>query len=248
MYSDPSRRSRFIIGLIGDSVFYDNDKIVYPPFNLIRILTYLVINGQDRPVSRRQIGRMIWSDNPSEQIDADFRQTLVRIKRFQDDHDIRLLSADATTVWLNRGLNVYIDLMELIRLMANPEPKSWVRICEIYSGDLLGSHRPAGEEFEGWLERQRQTIRSGFINSLSLAILPTSDSTRIERQLCASRLLMEDPYHEGAYRALMQAAASYGEQSLTRRLYEQCRTVLLKELGVTPSAETITYYNSLMNG
>ena len=84
--------------MIGDSVFSADSKIVHPPPNLLPILTILVLTGQERPVSRRPIDDLIWSENTPDQINADFRQTLVRIMRFQDEHEIQLLAANTSTL------------------------------------------------------------------------------------------------------------------------------------------------------
>jgi len=246
VYSRLKGTTRIVVKLLGEGYVFNSGTIVYPPFNFFRILTFMLVNGQDRPVSRRNLGNLIWSDSPSEQVNADFRQTLARINRFQKEHDFKLLAADATAIWLNRGQDVYIDLMEFYRLMANPGPKSWLRLCEVYRGDLLGIHRSAGEEFEEWLEHERQLARSGFVSAMSQALMPGSGLTNPERQVVASRLLREDPYNEGAYRALMYVAAGSGDQSLIRRLFDACTAILHKELGVTPTAETVNYYKLLM--
>lgn len=247
MYQAAEKNARIAIRLLGDSNVYTSGQVVYPTFHLLRILAYLILEGRERPVSRRRIANLIWSDNASEQVNADIRQAVARIRRFQEEHNFRLLASDMNMVWLNPEPSVYTDLMEFRELIANPGPKSWIRLCEIYGGDLLGSHRPAGEGFEEWLDHQRTKLRFEYISAMSQAVLPTSQLTHQERHFCATRLLVEDPYHEGAHRTLMYEAALNGDFSFLQHLFEECSNVLRQELGVSPTEETVSFYKSLMS-
>lgn len=247
MYLITEKTAQISIRVLGESQVHSANQLVTPPFNFLRILTYLIIEGRGRPVARRRFANLIWSDNPSEQANADIRQAVARIRRFQEENKFQLLSADSLMAWINPGQNVYVDLSEFLDLIANSGPQTWLRLCEIYNGDLLGSHRPAGEGFEEWLDHHRTALRYNFINAIAQAVLPTSSMTHKERSFCASRLLSEDPYHEGAHRALMYEAAMSGDFSFLRHLFLMCTNLLRLELGVTPTQETVTFYNSLMS-
>lgn len=235
------------IRLLGDSNVFSSGKIVYPTIHFLRILAYLIIEGRGQPISRRRIANLIWSEGGSEQVSADVRQAVARIRRFQQEHNFQLLTSDANMVWLTRQDGVYTDLIEFRDLIATPGPKAWVRLCEIYSGDLLGAHKPAGQGFEEWLDHHRTALRFDFINAISQAVLPTSLLTHQERHFCATRLLEEDPFHEGAHRALMYEAALNGDFTLLRHVFDQCSSLLNRELGVNPTAETVAFYKSLMS-
>lgn len=235
------------IRLLGDCNVFCSGKIVYPTFHFLRILAYLVIEGRGQPISRRRIANLIWSEGASEQVSADVRQAVARIRRFQQDNDFQLLTSDANMVWLTREDHVYTDLIEFRDLIATPGPKAWVRLCEIYGGDLLGGHKPAGQGFEEWLDHHRTALRFDFINAISQAVLPTSLLTHQERHFCATRLLDQDHFHEGAHRALMYEAALNGDYTLLRHVYEECRDLLNRELGVNPTAETVAFYKSLLS-
>lgn len=235
------------IRLLGDCNVSSAGNIVYPTFHFLRILAYLIIEGRGQPISRRRIANLIWSDNASEQVNADIRQAVARIRRFQQQHGFELLMSDANMFWLNTVDPVYTDLAEFRDLIEHPSPKAWVRLCEVYGGDLLGGHRPAGQGFEEWLDHHRTALRFDFINAISQAVLPTSLLTHQERHFCASRLLDEDPFHEGAHRALMYEAALNGDFTLLRHVFEECSSVLRRELGVNPTAETMNFYRSLMS-
>jgi DNA-binding SARP family transcriptional activator len=55
-----------------------------------------------------------------------------------------------------------------------------------------------------------------------------------------------EPYRESAYQLLMRAHAAAGDRADALRAYEQCRRLLLAELGVGPSPETEAVYHALL--
>jgi DNA-binding SARP family transcriptional activator len=231
----------------GDCHVSAGGRLINPPVNFLRILVYVLLDGRGKPVMRRRVGDLIWSDGGSEQASADIRQSLVRIRRFQDENDLHLLATDPTMAWVTLSEHVYFDLAEFVELAANPTPRAWVRMCEIYNGELLGSLRAAGEGFEEWLSYKRSALRYDFVSAISRAVLPDSPLTAHHRQFCAKRLLQVDPYHEGAHRALMYDAAANGQFSSLRLLYEECVRRLRNELGVDPDEETVRLYQRLIN-
>lgn len=246
MYTAESRNAAVSILTFGDCQVSSCGRLINPPFNFLRILTFVLLEGRGKAVLRRHVGDLIWSDSGPEQASADVRQAVARIRRFQKENGIQLLVTDARMAWLNLDGRIFIDLAEFVQLTANPTPRAWVRMCDIYNGDLLASLPPAGEGFEEWLTYQRSALRHDFISAISRAVLPESPLAPLERRLCASRLLQVDPYHEGAYRALMYDAATNGASSL-RQLFEECARKLRNDLGADPDDETIRLYHRLMH-
>jgi DNA-binding SARP family transcriptional activator len=242
-----SEANKIRILTFGDCHVLQSGRLITPPHNFLRIAAYVLLEGRGKPVLRRRIGDLIWSDNGSEQASADTRQAVSRIRRFQDDNDFRLLVTDPQMIWLNLDQSVYFDLADFVKLAATPGPKSWMRMCEIYDGDLLASLRAAGEGYEEWLSYQRTAMRHLFVSAISQAVLPDSPLSPHDRHLCASRLLQVDPYHEGAHRALMYDAAANGQFSFLRQIYEDCTRKLRSELGVDPDDETTRLYHRLLD-
>ena len=54
------------------------------------------------------------------------------------------------------------------------------------------------------------------------------------------------PFRESAHRRLMRAHAAAGDRAEALRVYEECRTLLRDELGVSPSAQTQALYAELL--
>ncbi|WP_127753270.1 BTAD domain-containing putative transcriptional regulator [Devosia sp. 1566] len=233
------------IFVFGDYHVRSSGKLATPPLNLLRVLVYVLLEGRGNPVSRGRIRDLIWSDNGSERANADIRQNMGRIRKFQQDYDFELLSADTQTVWLNPGQNIYIDLAEFLDLAASPSPKGCLRMCEIYHAELLVSPGSAGSGFEEWLALQRAALFGDFNKALSQALQDETGLTPQERRYCASRLLRLDPCHEGAHRSLMSDAAAKGQFSLVKQLYNACSKQLHDELGVGPDDATVRLYQEL---
>ena len=60
------------------------------------------------------------------------------------------------------------------------------------------------------------------------------------------RLLLLEPEREGWHRDLMRAYAAAGERALALRQFHACRTLLRREQGVEPDAETRALYAALL--
>jgi DNA-binding SARP family transcriptional activator len=220
-------------------------RIINPPHYLLRILVYVLLEAQGKPVLRKRIRDLIWSENPSDKASSDIRQAVARLRKYQENNDFEVLSADAERVWVNVDPNIYIDLAEFMDLLANPQPKSCVRMCEIYHGELLDLPGNAGKGFEEWLAYRRTTLLRDFSMAVSRALEAPPALTPHERHFCASRLLQIDPCHEVAHRALMYDAAAKGQFSLVKQLFNAYSKQLHEELGVGPDHETVRLYQAL---
>lgn len=63
----------------------------------------------------------------------------------------------------------------------------------------------------------------------------------------AESAIAADPYSERAYRALMRAFAGLGETDSALRVFNDVRTVLAEELGVTPSRQTTALQMNILS-
>ena len=243
---DPTAKKLSVLTL-GDSYVSYSGRSVHHPANFLRIVTYLLLEGRGRAVLRRRIRDLIWSDSSSEHASADSRQTVARIRRLQEQYNFELVTIEPDMAWLNLNADVYFDLADFVQLLAEPKPTDWIRMCEIYNGDLLASLPTVGEGFEEWLAYQRSAIRYDFITTIAKAVLPDSELSSRDRYYCATRLLQVDPYHEGAHRALMHDAAANGQFSVLRQLFEECTRRLRTELNVAPDEETVLLYRRLIS-
>jgi DNA-binding SARP family transcriptional activator len=240
--------SRVSLQLLGECrVSIGDRQLSSIPFGFFHIAAYVLLEGKGQTVARRRIAQLLWSESRSAQANADIRQTIARIRRFQAEHRLHLIGADASVLWVTEDNDARSDLAELLAELNNPEGPSAVRLCELYGGNLLDTAGAGGDGFEEWLSFQRAHLHRAVADIVSRAISPAGDLTSRQRDFCARRLLMLDPCHEGAYRALMRGAAESGHISMVHSLFEDCTRRLSEDLGVGPEAETLRLFQQLTN-
>ncbi|HEX4781108.1 MAG TPA: bacterial transcriptional activator domain-containing protein, partial [Usitatibacter sp.] len=62
----------------------------------------------------------------------------------------------------------------------------------------------------------------------------------------ARELVEMQPYRETGYQLLMRAHAAAGNRAEALRVYERCRALLTRELGVAPSQETQAVHREVL--
>lgn len=103
------------------------------------------------------------------------------------------------------------------------------------------------DESGRWVEQRRAKLASILVRALecrtrvylwngeqSLAVEAARDAVALE------------PFRETAWQLLMRAHASGGNTAEALRVYEQCRTLIADELGVSPSPQTRAVHTELL--
>ena len=95
--------------------------------------------------------------------------------------------------------------------------------------------------------REREQLRQEFAAALSdLVALRERQGDYAGALRPAQRLLQTDPLNEAAYIQLMRLHAKLGDRAAVQRLYQNCVTVLERELDVEPSPATQQAYQEFM--
>ena len=100
----------------------------------------------------------------------------------------------------------------------------------LYTGELLPEAR-----YEDWAQARREVLRSRCVELL-------------RRSGDWDRLVEVDPTDEPAYRELMRRELAAGSRPAAIRWYGRLRSVLRRELGIPPSAETRAIYDECVAG
>jgi DNA-binding SARP family transcriptional activator len=103
----------------------------------------------------------------------------------------------------------------------------------------------AGVDAE-WIRVRRDGLGHVLVRALDCLgeVALAGQEPRLAAQL-AGEVVRLEPYRESAYQLLMRAHAAAGDRADALRAYEQCRRLLLAELGVEPSPETRAVYQAL---
>src|SRR5205823_3610746 len=156
------------------------------------------------------------------------------------------LVVDGRTVGLDPA-SVEIDVGRFERLVADGAPAALEEAVALYRGDLLDGFDVAAAPFEEWLLAERERLRELALEALARLLRHQSESRATEPAIqTALRLLALDPLQEAVHRTLMRLYARQGRRSNALRQYQVCVSVLQRELGVEPEAETRRVYQDIL--
>ena len=107
--------------------------------------------------------------------------------------------------------------------------------------------RPFLPDCDGpWVEKQRDKLARQLVRALECHTrmwLASGEATLAVETVIEAVTL--DPFRESAYQLLMQAYAGSGSPVQAVRTYQRLQSLLLEELGTTPSSETEALYRGL---
>jgi DNA-binding SARP family transcriptional activator len=110
------------------------------------------------------------------------------------------------------------------------------------------SKRPflAGEHGE-WVERRRTDLAELRVRALDCLVQAASAWGETELAIKHARQVVRlEPYRESGYVRLMKLLAERGDRAEAIRLYEECRSLLVRELGVEPCREVEELHAELL--
>lgn len=112
---------------------------------------------------------------------------------------------------------------------------------ELYQGDFLADFL-----YVDWIETERERLRNAFLNAVDkMARYHYLIDDNDEALKMANLLLEHDPCWEPAYLLQMKIQSRLHRPFIAMKVYEQCKSVLDRELNVTPMPEIEKYYQEL---
>lgn len=222
----------------------------------LAILKYL-ISHHPTPISKEILMDVFWPDTDSEtarpnlhQAIYSLRQTLRRGRvgskpiRFEND-----------CYSIDPQINLKIDFLEfdaycrtgrrLESANRMEEAFAQYRSAEaLYQGDFLEE-----DLYDDWASAPRETYRMAYLTMTERLIeyFQRGGAFPLAIEMC-QKVLARDHCHEKAHFRLMQCFQSIGQRSWAARQYHACVKALKEELGVPPSAETISLFQEITDG
>ncbi len=195
-----------------------------------RLVAFVALN--DRRVKRGRAGSALWPDADPSRADGNLRSAMWRLRCAGID----ILHTDKGSLFLHPELRVDVEEISqwADRLSAGkPEPSDLdFRPLAVQALDLLPGW------YEDWvlLERERlcQTLLRALDALAKLLLQANRCGEAIEAALAA---VSADPLRESAQRALIEAHLAEGNRCEALRSYGTYEELLVRELGVSPSAE-----------
>ncbi|MPY81207.1 MAG: AAA family ATPase [Actinophytocola sp.] len=209
------------------------------------LLGYLALH-RDRAHPRQRLAALLWPDSTEGQARTNLRHLLHLVRRQPPVADI--LDVTPRAVGWRASTPCLLDVEDFESALRRAEQTAGdARLTalrhavDVYTGDLL-----TGCDDE-WPVPERDRLRAAFTEALQRLgelLLDRCDEAAAIQHL--ERLVAEDPLRESAYRMLMRGYHARGDRARAIRTYHVCASVLERELGVRPSADTREAYAAVL--
>jgi DNA-binding SARP family transcriptional activator/pimeloyl-ACP methyl ester carboxylesterase len=208
------------------------------------LLAYLAVPaGQAH--RRDKLAALLWGAMRDEQARTSLRQALYDLRKNLGT-GAAALRTDGETVSLD-PVTVQIDVTTFTGLAGQETPESLERAALLYRGDFLEGFRVDEEPFEAWLMEERERLRERALEALARGLSHQRHRGDLAAAVRTARqLLAIDRLQEPVHRTLMRLHAQLGQRAAALRQYQQCVTMLQRELGVEPELETKQLYQDIL--
>lgn len=198
------------------------------------------------PHSRSSLAALLWPDLPEQTALGNLRSALANLraiieKKFGLNQAIFLV--DYQTIQLS-GETFTCDVLTFERYFAGGQLEE---ALAAYSGHLLQEFYSGSPVFDDWQRMQADALNQKAMQGLNTLIRNSLQSGDFSRALRYSRQqLALDPVNEDAHQNMIYLLALNGQTSAALSQAAACRQVLRKEMGVSPSAETLALEKAIL--
>jgi len=215
------------VTLLGGFVFTRGHEVVDLPSGAQRLVALLALRGR---TSRSRVAGTLWPDTTEQRALASLQTVIWRVNQTTTN------LVTASTGMLDLEPSVDVDVRRLVPpaiAILTPTARGSVQ-------DLRVVFEDDGELLPGWeddwlvVDRERlRQVRLHVLESVAERLAQSgSYGLALEAALAALRA---DALRESAHRLVIRIHLAEGNVAEARRAYEQCRTLLLRDVGVEPS-------------
>lgn len=216
------------------------------------LLAYLAVEA-GRPHRRDKLVGLLWPDWPEPSASTNLRNALSNLRKAIGDREATfpVLLVDRETIQFNPAGDAWVDVLAFQTLTVPQQPAE--RLSEgstLYRGPFLeGFGLKDSAAFEEWVTATREQLERRCLAALA-QLAEQFEGAGDPAKACevAWRALDLAPWQEESHRRLMRLLALSGQRSAAPAQFETCRSVLKRELGVEPAAETTRLYEQIRDG
>jgi DNA-binding SARP family transcriptional activator/tetratricopeptide (TPR) repeat protein len=234
--------------LLGSPIVVWHDTILAISRRAVRALLYRLA-CEANSVSREHLHLLFWPDWPELAARRNLSHNLTHLRRALPEPGV--LGADHDRVWL-AAERVWCDALELkhARIDSSLEHSTLRDLVSYYRGAFLGDFDlPGCPEFEHWCIVERVALERKYLVVLGRLVERCTSQGEIHQAiLYARRYLETDGLSEVMHQRLIQLYAASGERHLALQQFDQCASVLGRELSVEPLPETLAIYQAVKIG
>ena len=210
----------------------------------LALLVYLACDGQVRPHRRDAIVAMFWPEADQQRGRNALRQAL-HVIRENLEQEVLVSNGDQE-IRVNRQI-LESDVSRFSRAIAHG---SYETALSLHQNDfLLGFHISGAIEFEVWMEHRRAHLRR-LASCAAVNLARSAEGMRsISDALYWWRRAMElQPLDEFFMRRILALMAHSGNRSSALTEFERYRRLLMSELEVEPSHQTLELAENISGG
>ena len=225
------------------------------------LLCYLVLH-HGHPQRRETLAGLLWDDASPAQAGKHLRQALWQLQAalrlalhpLPESEAAEMLEVDPEWVQLNPSGHLAVDVIRFeaatqachglngIRL-GETQRSALEHAVELYRGDLLEGW------YQDWCLLERERLQNDLLDALEKLVCACEAGFENELGLVhARRMLALDPAREQVHRHMMRLHQQSGNRTDALREFQRCERVLKEELGVEPSLQTRSLYESIRDG
>jgi len=221
------------------------------------LLAYLMLQRQ-RVHSRDVLAGIFWGEHSQEKAHGSLNTALWKLKKALEPEGIPagtyLKNTRTGEVSFNRESQYWLDIEvfegEVNHILTFPfQTAEETHIVDLekelglYKGELLEGC------YKDWAILERERLRALYLKSLIYLSQYYGFHSAYEKAISYSQQILNlDPLREEIRRDIMRLYLENGQRALAVRQYEICRSMLVKELGISPMEDTQALYTQIFTG
>lgn len=249
--------------LLGGFSLTFSGRPIHLSYDKGRAILVLLALETGRVFGRRELANLFWPDLPIDAARANLRLVLHDMRKALNHPSIvpSPLCIDRDSVKLNSVACLTVDAL----IFSKPQAfcygledsercitclERMASLVDQYSGPLLaGFSLPNCQDFEEWLQGQREVIRARVLELLSHLSSCHAGIGAIDRALPFAYRFMEiEPWNEEGLRRLMCLLVQNGQSDLALRCYEKTCKRLGHDLAALPSQDSQILAKRIQHG
>jgi DNA-binding SARP family transcriptional activator len=215
-------------------ILHDNAVVGSRTRRVVALLAYLVLEPEAH--SRDKLANLLWATTEPDGARNNLRNALSHVRAVVGE----ALTANRFQVSLEPQINVDIFKLELLQTPDASREVLEQGLKEVKGVLLEGIEFQDTPDWQAWLESKRQRVQAvidGLLERL-IELQERDGDIKAALETIRKRLALDD-LNEEAHRNLIRLELARGQRGAALEALERCRQVLLQELGVAPSKETL---------
>ncbi len=214
----------------------------------------LLIHRRGQKVARDELAEVLWPDAEPDAARASLK-VMIHSLRHALEPDLgprqtsRFIDYESDSYRFMASTDIWVDVDAFLAKAAERQRQEgrgasgetqarYEEAVDLYRGDYLGE-----DLYEDWCAGERQRLLEMYLSVLtSLAAVHASQRNYAAAVDCCWRAVARDGCRESSYRLLMDYLWRDGRPHEALRVYDRCRTVLERDLGLPPLPETTDLY------